>query len=314
MGISYAIEKTKRLIDDQINYSHNVINTMFRGYQNTYFITNEDIKAYLKLVSFEGKDSALSVLASGDQAFSLITEGITNIDTFDINSLSEYMALGLKRAMILKYSYEEFWDILNRVRSFNLNDLTDFLKDLLPFMEPKHQQFWKSIINYNYKLQVQSNRPFNLLLLLSRGGWILNEYWEKVNYLESKEKYETLRNRLGNTNISFRNASAYNLGKRFKGKEFDFILFSNILDYFTKYFGEDWDYSKLKAYEKTLMPLLKKDGVIFLHYLFTYFPDEEEQPPLFHYSEINKEDLEDEEFHILNTNGRHNSVLLKRAR
>jgi len=96
-----AIEGAKKLIETQVRGLQTDGNfAKFREFGKNYFWTNENIAGYLDLVDFEGKINALSVLASGDQAFNLVTNGIMDIDTFDINALSEYIALGLNRAAI----------------------------------------------------------------------------------------------------------------------------------------------------------------------------------------------------------------------
>ncbi len=66
----------------------------FGEYDKFYPYTNECISGYLRFVDFIKKNSALSVLSSGDHVFSLISHGINNVDTFDINRLTEYYALG----------------------------------------------------------------------------------------------------------------------------------------------------------------------------------------------------------------------------
>ena len=62
----------------------------------------------MQQLDFKDKKKALSVLASGDHVFNLIYYGILNIDTFDTNRLTEYYALGLKRAALLAFTYEEY--------------------------------------------------------------------------------------------------------------------------------------------------------------------------------------------------------------
>ena len=70
-----------------------------------YQWTNESVFNALDYAVAYNRTNALAVLASGDQVFSMLNFGINNIDTFDINCLTEYYALGFKRAMILSYFY-----------------------------------------------------------------------------------------------------------------------------------------------------------------------------------------------------------------
>ena len=103
-----AINEVKKLINNQvINNNISVQGNAFAGFQKTYFFTNENINAYLNLVDLTDKNNALTVLASGDQLFNLINKEITEIDTFDINKLTEYYVFGIRMAMIEKYNYKE---------------------------------------------------------------------------------------------------------------------------------------------------------------------------------------------------------------
>ena len=116
-----AIEATEKMIDAYImGKKRRKINT-FGEYDKVYATTTENIDAYLKLAEFSGKNEALSVLASGDQAFSLASKGIKNITTFDINKLTEYYALGLKRSAILTYGYNEFLSYFKNLFDLNIN-------------------------------------------------------------------------------------------------------------------------------------------------------------------------------------------------
>ncbi|MBR2828102.1 MAG: hypothetical protein IKE70_02595, partial [Bacilli bacterium] len=95
---------TKKLIEKKEN-DNNLDN--YNPYKSTYLWTNEDIIETLNQVKIPKKEKALTVLSSGDHLFNLIVDGYKEIDTFDINRLSEYTSLGLKRAMILKYNLED---------------------------------------------------------------------------------------------------------------------------------------------------------------------------------------------------------------
>ena len=65
------------------------------AYSKTYLYSNENVTAYLKYLKFLEKNIVLTILGSGDQAFSLALKGFNKIDTFDINKLSEYLVLYL---------------------------------------------------------------------------------------------------------------------------------------------------------------------------------------------------------------------------
>ena len=266
-----CIDGAKLLIENQVkNNEVCIIGVPFSEFQKTYSWTNEFIPGYLDLVSFDNKSNALSVLASGDHIFNLIVKGITNIDTFDTNRLTEYYALGFKRAMILKYDYDDFILITRYIDSeyASIDGISTLILELLPYMEEKHAIYWKEIVDYNYKIQKEFDTNLNLFKIMT----LHNNFSDMIiynNYLIGENEYNLLRERLIKSNISFKCCNAHNLKDEFVGK-YDFILLSNILDYFFKIFKFDWGDEQLQEYEKGLMDITKSDGVIFLKYIFRY--------------------------------------------
>ena len=278
-----AINGAKRIIRKRFEDIFAEPSSLHSKYSLLYFWTNENIKEYLDLISFEGKDSALSVLASGDQAFNLVTKGIMDIDTFDTNCLTEYFALGIKKAMILKYSYNDFKKNMGKLYKFNnigIEETYSIIRGLYPFMEHNHKTFWEALINYDYKLRKDNGSWYNLIeLLLIKDSDNKSIFYN--NYLTSEENYILLRSRLINANITFKCANAKNLEKDFDNDKYDLILLSNILDYFMYIFCDLWGYDHLQKYEEKLKSLCKDDAVIFLKYAFFYKTLEDVNPPTF---------------------------------
>lgn len=315
--VGSAINEAKFLIDVQLENGTPYHSLSFDGYQKGYLLTNENIKAYLDLVSFDGKDKALTVLLSGDHMMSLISKGITNIDTFDINGMQPYLALGLKRAMVLKYSYLEFLEVNNKLNNAftSIEEITSIIIDLLPFMEIKHASFWKKIIDYNYQVQKGRKEQVNPIVLLTKANEsITKQYPYSVSFLESEEQYNALKNSLKNANVNFKAINASNLTKEFPSK-YDFILLSNILDYFGPIWGLGWEYDKLKKFEEELSKISKQDGIVFLHYLHNRRL--KNQGILFDGSLVMEEDLENEKifsFGGLLNKEKYEGSILKRMR
>lgn len=268
------IERAKRLLKEHNMKNKRFSNVAFSLYDKSYFFTNENIDGYLKLVDFEGKTSALSVLASGDHTFNLICKGIKNVDTFDINRLTEYFALGLKRAMILKYNYTDFLLNMKYLCSdgASIDYITDTIKDLFPYMEEKHRKFWQEILDYNYKMQKGFILGLNLIQMLTVNFMSIENRVLFNTYLKDEESYNRLKQNLVNANITFKNADAVSLHKEFNG-EYDLILLSNILNYFSQYWGSNWGYNSLRDYEENLESITKSGGTIFLNYLFAGLMD-----------------------------------------
>jgi len=134
------------------------------------------------------------------------------------------------------------------------------------------------------------------------------------NYLKDEESYEFLRSQLGLANISFTYSNAIDLPRVFS-KSYDFILLSNILDYFYKSLGCNWDYEELQKYEQQLEPLLNDDGVIFLHYAMACLKDSKIfRNKIINSSKVNIGDLVNEEFITLPPFcGTTNGMILKRV-
>ena len=268
-----AIKGAKKLIEQQVYENRiSVFGNKFSEYQKAYFWTNENINGYLNLVNLKDKNSALSVMSSGDHTFNLITNNIFNIDTFDTNKLTEYYVLGLKRAMICKYNYEEFiaTNIILTARFSPIDEITTIIRDLLPFMDEKYRKFWEYIVEYNYTLQKRSNTNLNLMYMLYIAVSPVKGIKKYNNYLSNRDNYNLLKNNIEKANVTFKWADAINLDKEFAGKKYDLILLSNILDYFNEKWGEKWPYEKLESYVNSLENITNQDGLIFLHWIYLY--------------------------------------------
>lgn len=266
-----CVNAAKKLIDDTIKYNALPYGVEFSEYHRVYFTTNENINGYISQVNLDGKDNALSVLASGDHAFNLITKGIINIDTFDVNKLTEYISLGLKRAMILKYSYEEFlaYTELLCYEYTSIEFITDTIKELLPFMDMKYRMFWQEVLDYNFKSQKTAGTDLNLIKILCANTESYLRFSDCNNYLLNKENYNILKDKIIEATITFKCANAMELTSYFD-KSYDVIMLSNILDYADGEWGLCWTYEHLKQYEEDIEKLSNDNGIVFLSYVFSF--------------------------------------------
>lgn len=258
------IESVKYLIDYMLKNRIEIYSSKpFNKYSRAYFCTNENIKRYLNIAKLDLSDNALCVLASGDHPFNLITLGIMNIDTFDINRIAPYIALGLKRALILKYSYQEYLNICEKLcnKLTPLTELTDILNDLLPFMDKNYRYFWQSIINYNYQKQKNLTNVTNLFYLITQNAYGFKRSTRGNNFLESIDEYNKLKDRILNANINFQNNDLLNITKNNK---YNLILLSNILTYYEKQYKKAFK-NEEKEY---ILNLGKYNSIIYLNYLF----------------------------------------------
>lgn len=85
----------------------------FKEVSNVYYFTNENISGCLTQLEFKNNESSLTICGSGDQIFNLVYKGNSCIDAFDTNKLAEYFALGIKKAAIKTFTYEEFLSFYN---------------------------------------------------------------------------------------------------------------------------------------------------------------------------------------------------------
>ena len=215
-----------------------------------------------------GKKSALTVLGSGDQAFSLALNGFQKIDTFDINKLSEYLVFGLKKALILKYDYAKYLKFLTLVSkdAFSLEELTAIINNLLPLMAGNYRLFWQELIKYNESLQQNNIEDLNLIQMLTLDSYKpVNK--QNIPYLVNEKKYEALRHKLNEVEFSFQGTPGVLVPDTFESK-YNVIILSNILDYFTSCWGTSWTINDLQPYVDSLLEMLKKNGLLFLHYQF----------------------------------------------
>lgn len=321
-GVKKIIEHfILELHQNRKDFKYNTNDENNRELAQSYLFTNENIKYYFNLLNFNNIENALTVLSSGDHLFNLVANGITQIDTFDINRLTEYYALGIKRAIILKYSYEEFLSIYKNIihGKMNGNYIYGFIMGLYPYLELEHRLFWDAIIDYCYKVQKETNINLNIFNILY---YYINElmpYVKNNYYLENSEIYEYVRNRIGSCNISFIQANAINIGKNFN-KKYDLILLSNIMDYFCYDFGNDWSYQDLENYEKSLEDIANRNCFILLHYIFDLIVGRSEYiDPLIQNTTINEIFLKDEEIFIVPKSKKHffslnDGIILKRIK
>ena len=311
-----AIKEVKKIIDINMfgTKNYDSIN-LFDGYQRVYFQTNENIDGYLHLNDLAYKKNALCVAGSGDQAFSLISKGIDNIQLFDINKLTEYMIIGLKKAIILKYDYSEYFEIMYKLINPQLNfmEIYNIINELIPYMEDKYQYFWIEIINYYKMLQISEKSNYNLILMLSLTN-IEQFIRNNSSYLNSEEEYNILKRKLNDIKLTFKYVNALNLKTEFSTNSFDLILLSNILDYFHMYWGKNWNIFHLNKYVDGLTNIMNDNGIIYLHYAFTPYI----WPRIFNGTNIKINNLpisyEIREIDNLNNLKQKDTIILKRMR
>lgn len=278
----------KEMIKNQVNQKRitNVFEP-FSKYSKGYLWTNENIKEYINKKYISEYNSALSVTASGDHLFNLILNNVLNIDTFDTNTLTEYNVLGLKKALIEKFKYNDFLTICELIANnmLTLEETTYLIKDLLPLMDKKYRKYWQNISEYNYQLQKNNDECLDLFAMLFININEKNNFIRRNSYLISKDNYDKFKENMMRANINFYCTNAINILDTFPNQKYDVILLSNILDYITI----NWNYEQLRKFEDELLFITNNNGKIFLAYLLNYYNKNNKN--IFRRADIKKEEL-----------------------
>lgn len=278
----------KEMIENQVNQKRitNVFEP-FSKYSKGYLWTNENIKEYINKKYISEYNSALSVTGSGDHLFNLILNNVLNIDTFDTNTLTEYNVLGLKKALIEKFKYNDFLTICELIANnmLTLEETTYLIKDLLPLMDKKYRKYWQKISEYNYQLQKNNDEYLDLFAMLFININEKNNFIRRNSYLMGKDNYDKFKENMMRANINFYCTNAINILDTFPNQKYDVILLSNILDYITI----NWNYEQLRKFEDELLFITNNNGKIFLAYLLNYYNKNNKN--IFRRADIKKEEL-----------------------
>lgn len=278
----------KEMIKNQVNQKRitNVFEP-FSKYSKGYLWTNENIKEYINKKYISEYNSALSVTASGDHLFNLILNNVLNIDTFDTNTLTEYNVLGLKKALMEKFKYNDFLTICELIANnmLTLEETTYLIKDLLPLMDKKYRKYWQNISEYNYQLQKNNDEYLDLFAMLFININEKNNFIRRNSYLMGKDNYDKFKENMMRANINFYCTNAINILDTFPNQKYDVILLSNILDYITI----NWNYEQLRKFEDELLFITNNNGKIFLAYLLNYYNKNNKN--IFRRADIKKEEL-----------------------
>ena len=236
--------------------------------ERVYAFTNENVDGYLKEVR---GDSALSICSSGDQYFNLVIHGFSTVHLIDTNPLSEYYTLGIKRALILGFSYEDYFRVIRYLfknKSADEDLEKQILLYLLEFMEEKYVLFWSKVFHYYFELQNLYHLDVTLFQLLTQDYYFDKDEISFYNtYLQSKEQYEELKRKIDSVNIKFiwGNILDYSFDQ-----QYDLILCSNVLEH--SYYP-NCNIKELKHIYEPLLQYLSWYGKIYASYLFDLYQD-----------------------------------------
>ncbi len=214
------LRRAKEIID------MGIIPYTFEEYAAFYYLSNEQINQIYSQIDFTNYHTALTVLSSGDHAFNAIYQGIDNVDTFDVNRLTEYYALGFKKRAIECLNFEQFCSLYTSSNSAEIKDLED---EVIKNMDEVYKKFWET-----YKYELKSYGKHFASILMWAKEYRSPEGGEYNAYLNSEETFKYLKKRLENAKITFTQANITELPVKFG--TYDLVELSNILCYKKKIF------------------------------------------------------------------------------
>ncbi len=211
------------------------ISGKFTEYASFYHLTNESVETFLKIVTLTLETKALSILASGDQVFHLVQRGLKDIDTFDINRLTEYYALGFKKRAIECLSFEDYNKLFEYYKEYydkthNCQHL-DIEQYVIENMEDEYKWFWQELF---YNLKQHGFNP-SVFHFANRADRLSSICRIPNSYMKDIEKYNELQQKLAKANITFKQSSIVDVPNNFN-KKYDLIYLSNVMEYYTEFF------------------------------------------------------------------------------
>ena len=238
----------KKTIEKRKKYEIGYLGDEFTEESKIYAHTNEKMSSLLgKLHRVE---SALTVGSSGDQLLNLVAKGIYKVDTFDINTLTNYY-INLRLAAIENIEdVQELWYFLFDMHKKGYLETEEAL-------DPESYQFWHYLFNrYAYIEDIK--------VKLFRGDVdeldvMDNNYYLNTGLLiQMKKELKHLQRNNYNTHL-------FNLHSFIQGKKYDAIFLSNIYDYV--------DTVKFLRYLRILRVHLTRKGVIYYSYQYDAIGD-----------------------------------------
>lgn len=259
--LNEAIKLYKRIADGDVPFGNDYCN-----YHMFYGNTNEHLANLLSPFTIPCDSRILTVLASGDQPFNFINKGITSIDTFDINKLTEYYALGFKKTALEVLNYEQYLKLFYSNDKKAIHALEKFVITCMP---EDYQCFWTEY-KYILKEQGYDASVFDLALTNIRE----EKMYDTNNYLENENAYKEFRQKLQKAKINFIHADVTELPEKFS--QYNLVFLSNIFDYYDTVIFKDLESREAlrKAVELTKQiytkNLLNDGELIFSFFSYGY--------------------------------------------
>lgn len=241
------------IIKAQNIVSGGLINISDKTFHNDSFIyktSNERLSELVKY--FLNKNDILTVIASGDLQLNCISQGVTNIDAFDISVFPKYFA-NLKIAAIKAIDEDEYIEFFFKAISTD-DKYDDYYERIRKYLNNEDLVFWDGLFDYFDWFEI-----YNSLLFSHETFYEKNVIKENI-YLQGNN-YKELRKKLDSANINYYQGDIVDLSKKIK-KEYDVIYLSNIIYYVL-----------IKKYLKMINNFKLKENGMVLSYLYKGIKD-----------------------------------------
>lgn len=231
----------------------------FFNYGAVYQQTNENMISLFKKIDLTKVNKALTVTSSGDQILNLVSQGITDIDTFDSNRLTEYYALGFKLVAAKCLSKEQFLELF---KTTNPKECLELQRYVISCASDKYKYFWQSFMDFLDNEKKEHSGVFEICRKK------IESQTDNNVYLQTPGLYQTMQKNLNAANISFNNLNITELPKKLG--TYDFIYLSNIFEYRQKTFGTSESVTDVTdLIESIYKNNLNQNGELF--YLYVIF-------------------------------------------
>lgn len=261
MDLLEDISMSERLLDSTLD------NESFSKYSTVDLFTTEIISSYLQ--EDFNKNSALTVIGSGDQAFNLAFLGVKNINMFDLNVLT-YYNFWFKYGMIMAFSHSEFLE-LNLCASSYISNYCLFkhiLEKIKKYIPNEVYKYYYRIINFSYSKGYYNDYKHNGIKPLYKWFFNSDRYDSFKNmYASSKKNYEKTKYNLLTTKFTFTFGDARSIPNQLSNM-FDIIILSNIADYLGNE-NHPLSLTDFMAYIDSFYKLLNENGIL-INYIY-YF-------------------------------------------
>ena len=241
-----------------------------------YLFSTENIRDSFATLDLKDK-SVLLVAGSGDHAFASLGGGTKKLTNFDINILQECV-FQLKYEMIKTLSYSDFRSYFISDKNNNKYMNQEVLAPVMQNASPELVAFLDRIYeSFASMYSVFNAAPFFRMINVAKA--------EKIPYLDSKDEYNSLQEKLRQTSfqdMNFRLDALDSVSKN-ETEKFDFIHLSNICAYYIKSLGLVDGFARFNKdiVDPLINKNLNKNGSIVISYVWGIMEQDKYQKNIF---------------------------------